>query len=283
MRGRLTLGTGAAMVAVRDRPSPIPVFPAMSESVPASARPLARKLRAAFGSGVTEGSSIDQEPEFRALLGALRPGRMIEIGTRHGVSAALFAEYAEVVTTIDIALSPESYREWTRKVWAEAGTADRIRPFLAAGSTGKECNASKAAFLREQEFDFAFIDGSHITREVVFDFDCLKRCGCILFHDYKPEGGEFSDCPNERYPGIAAFIDSLAPRAYLIGRKCSQMALWVAEDHPCRKNPATMAFLESLARPARSPFAARLDLFRLRVGGMLRRIGRSAGKRMGAG
>jgi predicted O-methyltransferase YrrM len=271
------------MVFPRHEPFPSTDSIPMSDPVPPHARPLARKLRTALGPEVTEGSSIDQEPEFRALLGALRPRRMIEIGTRHGVSAALFAEYAEEVVTIDIALSPDSYREWTRRVWAEAGSAGKISPFLAAGTTGKECNASKAAFLRGQEFDFAFIDGSHITREVIFDFECLKRCGCILFHDYKPEGGEFADCPNERYPGIAAFIDSLTPQAYLIGKKCSQMALWIAEDHPGRRNPEAMAFLESLARPTRSPGAARFDLLRLRVGGAIRRIGRSLGKRMGSG
>ncbi len=253
----------------------------MSHSASASSASLGRRLRASLGPEVTEGSSVDQESEFRALLEAIHPQRMIEIGTRHGVSAALFAEYADEVTTIDIALSPDSYREWTGKVWAASGTAAKIRPFLAAGTNGKECNASKAAFLRDREFDFAFIDGSHITREVIFDFQCLRRCGCILFHDYKPEGRSFATCTNERYPGIAAFIDSLSPRAYLIGKHCSMMALWIAEDHPCRNRPETQAFLETLARPSRSPMAARADLFRLQLTGAWRRIGRTIGKRFG--
>jgi predicted O-methyltransferase YrrM len=252
----------------------------MSYSAPEDSSSLGKRLQAAFGAEVTEGSSIDQEHEFRAILGVLRPKRMIEIGTRHGVSAALFAEYADEVVTIDISLSPDSFRDWTRKVWAETGLAHKIRPFVAPGRTGRECNASKVAFLREQSFDFAFIDGSHITREVILDFECLRRCGCILFHDYKPVGTEFADCSNERYPGIAAFIDSLSPRAYLIGKKCSLMALWVAEDHPCRSRPEVRSYLESLAQPTRSPFAARMDLLGIRTSSVFRRMGRSIAKRM---
>ena len=49
-------------------------------------------------------------------------------------------------------------------------------------------------------FDFAFIDGSHKYDDVKFDFECVKRCGRVLFHDY--------DC--KRHPDVTKFVDELS-------------------------------------------------------------------------
>jgi predicted O-methyltransferase YrrM len=46
-------------------------------------------------------------------------------------------------------------------------------------------------------FDFAFIDGDHSYDAVAADFEMVKRCGAVLFHDYVP-GNE-----------VARFIDEL--------------------------------------------------------------------------
>ena len=240
---------------------------------------LLRELRARFGPEVTEGSSIAQEEVMVRLLEEIKPRRILEIGTRHGISAALFARHAELVTTVDIEKSPASFRKLARDVWASTGVSHKIKAYLAPGEVGWQYNAAKAAFIASQDFDFAFIDGSHHWRDVLFDLRCVRRCGCVLFHDYKPEGGAYADCDNERYQGIADVIDGLAPAAYLLGKHCSQMALWLAEDHPARRTAAD--FLSSLPRPERGRLPAILALARRRLERRIDRIGHSLRKRLG--
>ncbi|MFM7182740.1 MAG: class I SAM-dependent methyltransferase [Verrucomicrobiales bacterium] len=240
---------------------------------------LLRELRARFGPEVTEGSAIAQEDVMVRLLEELKPRRILEIGTRHGISAALFARHAETVTTVDIEKSPVSFRKLARDVWASCDVAHKITPYLAPGEVGWQYNAAKASFIASQDFDFAFIDGSHHWRDVLFDLRCVRRCGCVLFHDYKPEGGAYADCDNERYQGIADVIDGLSPAAYLLGKHCSQMALWLADDHPARQRAAD--FLSSLPRPARGRWSAMFSLARRRLERRLERFGHSLRKRLG--
>jgi predicted O-methyltransferase YrrM len=251
-----------------------------ADSSPTAYFSLARQLRIQYGADITEGSAIDQEEAMVEVLQQLRPRRILEIGTRHGISSALFAHHAEVVVTVDIEKSPVSYRELAREVWQSTGVAHRIKPYLAPGEVGWQYNAAKADFIAAQDFDFAFIDGSHHWRDVLFDLRCVRRCGCVLFHDYKPEGGAYADCGNERYQGIADVIDTLKPSVYLLGKHCSQMALWLAPGHPARQSAAD--FLSSLPRPTRSRFSARLSLVNRHVERRLERLGHSVRKRMGA-
>ena len=233
-----------------------------------------------LGNDITEGSAVDQEEILTEVLLQLRPRRILEVGTRHGISSALFARHAEMVITVDIEKSPLAYRELAREVWSAAGVAHKIKPYLAPGEVGWQYNAAKADFIAAQDFDFAFIDGSHHWRDVLFDLRCVRRCGCVLFHDYKPEGGAYADCDNERYQGIADAIDALKPAAYLLGKHCSQMALWLAPDHSARLTGAE--FLASLPRPTRGRFPARLALLRRDMNRRLERIGHSIRKRMGS-
>jgi hypothetical protein len=44
-------------------------------------------------------------------------------------------------------------------------------------------DAEKAALVAGLDFDLAFVDGDH-DEGVAVDFDLVKRCGAVLFHDY---------------------------------------------------------------------------------------------------
>jgi hypothetical protein len=46
-------------------------------------------------------------------------------------------------------------------------------------------NADKAAFVNALQFDFCYQDGDH-THDTLTDFQLVKRCGRILFHEYWP-------------------------------------------------------------------------------------------------
>ncbi len=208
---------------------------------------LKKTLVEGLGRDAIEGSIISHETIVRALLEVIKPKRVLEIGTRHGVSSSLFAQYADHVITVDVEKCPESYKEWARKVWDFLGLSDRITPFYAPGVNWKGYNGSKAEFIKKQDFDFAFIDGSHRAKDVEFDFDLVKKSGCVLFHDYKPIGPKYADCKNSRYPEIVQVINHLKPAPYVYGEHRSQYALWISKDSPRRKDPSVMEFLENKA------------------------------------
>ena len=51
--------------------------------------------------------------------------------------------------------------------------------------------------IKKMQFKFAFIDACHeIYEEVQKDFEAVKKCGVVLFHDYResfPETKRFCD------------------------------------------------------------------------------------------
>jgi tRNA A58 N-methylase Trm61 len=121
-------------------------------------------------------------------LGAVELDTVVEIGTRHGVMAALLSRFAERVITIDISESPI-----VREVLACA-KAGNVVPVVV------HSDRDKGLLLEALDFDLAFVDGDHHLEAVAFDFAHVQRCGRVLFHDYG----------DPRYEGVTAFVDSLA-------------------------------------------------------------------------
>lgn len=107
----------------------------------------------------------------------------VEIGTYRGVAAAEMAQYCERVVTIDLKHGKlESMGErFDRKAFWESLGVSNVELVLV------EDNAEKARFLRKLDFDFAFVDGAH-DESVANDFEMVKKCGKVLFHDYDPRG-----------------------------------------------------------------------------------------------
>lgn len=131
----------------------------------------------------------------------------VEIGTYKGVSAAYMAQFCCHVTTIDLVHGRLEQTEpgWDRQsFWGYLGF-DNIDLRLVKD------DAEKAAVIRDLDFDFAFIDGDHEGGAPARDFELVRRCGRVLFHDY---GGN---------SGVTAFVDTL-PRAQL--RISNVFALW---------------------------------------------------------
>ncbi|MHA1302186.1 MAG: class I SAM-dependent methyltransferase [Candidatus Heimdallarchaeaceae archaeon] len=116
--------------------------------------------------------SAIKEKEFREFFKTINIKTVVEIGTYRGVSAAYIAQFAKKVFTFDIVDWEEKYR-----VWYELGVGDRIRYF-----TIKDREDIRKV-LGGIDFDFAFIDGKHTYEDVKADFELLKRCGRVLFHD----------------------------------------------------------------------------------------------------
>jgi hypothetical protein len=113
----------------------------------------------------------------------------VEIGTFRGLSTAILAHYCQKVTTIDIKIFEEAIC-----LWKYFGVRDKIKYCCV------DSDASKAQAIEDVgKFDFAFIDGLHTLDAVKVDFELVKKCGTVLFHDY--------GMPD--IPDIKIFVDAL--------------------------------------------------------------------------
>ena len=77
-------------------------------------------------------------------------------------------------------------------------------------------NSAKAAVISGMDFDFAFVDAIHSFEGVQFDFECVKKCGRVLFHDYQV------------MTGVTEFIDTLPDEQVV---KEYPFAYWKADGH----------------------------------------------------
>lgn len=174
---------------------------------------LREQVTKTFGADIRAGSMLSHEQWIVDLASILRPRRVLEIGTLHGLSAALWAQLVDHVTTIDInesAVAP--------LVWEKLGVANKITYRIV------KSNEEKRQIVAEDDFDLAFVDGDHSHTGVRADFACVERCGAVLFHDYKPD--------NWRFRGLVKFIDSLKPLAFVFGPPSGRFALWLSKPTP---------------------------------------------------
>jgi len=133
--------------------------------------------------------------EFRDIFKNISINSVVEIGTYKGISAAYIAQFANKVYTFDIVDYPEKYKNWDI-----LGVNDKMFFYVVksryedniaknfSGTFSKNNGAVDIKFILDEiDFDFAFIDGEHTYRDVKADFELVKRCGRVLFHDVVPE------------------------------------------------------------------------------------------------
>ena len=135
-------------------------------------------------------------PEFRKFFKDKKISTIVEIGTYWGVSAAYMACYANRIFTFDTVDHQKKY-----KVWCDLGVMGKMSYYTIKGGDDVK------KVIDGIKFDFAFIDGEHTYEAVKADFEIVKHCGKVLFHDVAldkcPGVGEFA-----REIG-AKFIDNL--------------------------------------------------------------------------
>jgi hypothetical protein len=126
--------------------------------------------------------------------------RCVEIGTCNGLTSIVLARHFSEVVTIDIA--PNAIRH-------------EIADFIGARNikfVDINSNAEKRKVIESLKFDGAYVDGDHFsdTRD---DFDLVKRCGQVLFHEFWPA-----------QRAVVDLVESLRPNIKTIGK----FALWTA-------------------------------------------------------
>jgi hypothetical protein len=170
---------------------------------------LREQVTKTFGADIRAGSMLSHEQWMVELASILRPRRVLEIGTLHGLSAALWAQLTDHVTTIDIHASTLA-----PLIWDRLGVSNKITYRIV------KSNEEKRQIAAAEDFDLAFVDGDHTHTGAKIDFECVERCGAALFHDYKPN--------NWRFRGLVKFIDSLKPASFVFGPTSGSFALWLS-------------------------------------------------------
>lgn len=157
------------------------------------------------------------EDVFREVMQGKGYQYAIEIGTYRGVGAAVMSQFCECVHTFDLRHGriEQLGETWDRQAfWKRLGVADKIALHLVNDDD------EKAQHIEAMDFDFAFIDGAHDRTSVERDFNLVKRCGNVLFHDYDRRGIPDKD-------QVCDFVDSL-PKHQV--RTFDLFALWTDTD-----------------------------------------------------
>jgi len=187
---------------------------------------IASHIAAKFGTEVLKASIFGNipaaKPMYRLLNEYFTGGNIVETGTFCGLSTAVLAMYADHVYTFDI--SPRCFIERGSKgereaklqssdpetmceaIWHELAVRDKITPIIVPRGTSPDVSGI--------DFSFAFVDGDHTTEGVTRDFEAVKHCGKVLFHDY-PNIAEVKD-----------FVNSLTGTVIVD----EPLAMWLGDD-----------------------------------------------------
>ena len=136
------------------------------------------KIKSLRKAALERGIPVADDETLQFLLTtllAVKPARILEIGTAVGLSASamLYALPNAKLTTIE--LEEERYLE-AKQNFVELGVADRVTPYLG--------DAGEILAMMDGKFDFVFLDGPKAQYEkYLFDLKRLMKKGAILFAD----------------------------------------------------------------------------------------------------
>jgi len=190
----------------------------MDSGAPAISASLRGRIIALYGAKLLRKSAMNIRGGagvFERVMAGKGYRTALEIGTYRGVSAAEMARYCERVITVDLRYG---------RLERSGDSFDRVAFWHSLGIENVDLalvddDEEKRALIDGLEFDFAFVDGAH-DATVRNDFELVKRCGHVLFHDYDSRGQ-----PEMDY--VFDFVNSL-PKAQV--QVLDIFALWTA---PC--------------------------------------------------
>lgn len=142
----------------------------------AFSNPSLKKILRKFGKNAFARSSACME--FEAFLRRInaRGKCCVEIGTFYGITAVVLSQFFDrvVCVSLDVPEALQQKHEIVRYLGIKS-----IRFFDVANNVGKR------KLIQQLDFDFAYSDGDH-AHDARSDFDLVKRCGRVLFHEYWP-------------------------------------------------------------------------------------------------
>lgn len=134
----------------------------------------------------TLGSDEDILRKFVESLNPVPEG-IIEIGTCNGLGTLTLASIGKFVHTFDIAYRNVEY------IWNLFGLRNKISNCVAPQSEIDYVISDLEKNWQDLQFNFAFIDGNHTYQSVKHDFELVKFCKRVLFHDVQlPDINKFA-------------------------------------------------------------------------------------------
>lgn len=128
----------------------------------------------------------------------------LEIGTFYGITAVILSQFFERVLCVSVDLPGD--RDMKRRIVDHLGIKN-------VSFYDAKDNADKARFIHAAAFDFCYQDGDH-TNDTQTDFELVKRCGRVLFHEYWP-----------LQPAVWNLVNSL-PQDEVVRAKFDCLAYW---------------------------------------------------------
>jgi hypothetical protein len=156
-----------------------------------------------FGAEVLRRSSVFHGLDRFLSDRGVRGRRCFEVGTWNGLTAAVLSRYFDEVVTVDIEDRP------LKHVVLEHLGITNVKCFAIQN------NAEKAQVWKRfaGEFDFAYLDGDH-ANDTATDFELVRRCGRVLFHECWPW-----------QPEVFALTTAVLPRVEVVHNGMG-LALW---------------------------------------------------------
>jgi len=128
-----------------------------------------------FGKTAFGRSSVCMEFESFLRQIGVRGGTCLEIGSFNGISGVVLSQFFDRVICVSVDDKPIPLKH-------------EIVHYLGIANVDfidVKDNAEKDRVVNGLEFDFCYQDGDH-THDTRADFELVKRCGRVLFHEYWP-------------------------------------------------------------------------------------------------
>lgn len=142
----------------------------------AFSNPMLKAVLDEFGNVAFARSSACMEFEaFLKRIGA-KGKTCLEIGTYHGITAVILSQFFDKV--VCVSLDDRSRKLLKHDIVDFLGIKNIT--FIDIAN-----NDDKAVVVNGLDFDFCYSDGDH-ANDARADFELVKRCGRVLFHEYWP-------------------------------------------------------------------------------------------------
>ncbi len=135
--------------------------------------PVMSEIFKRFGADAFRRSSAVEAPFWGLITsGSFKGKRCVEIGTYNGMTAIALARCFDEVVTFDV------FSQTAKRTIAEMVGVKNVR-FVDV----PDDNVEKYRQIGALTFDAAYVDGNH-ERDTESDFEAVRKCGRVLFHEY---------------------------------------------------------------------------------------------------
>lgn len=131
-----------------------------------------REIFEEYGTSAFRRSSVLEGFEKFVVSSGFRGTTCVEIGTLKGLTALILSRHFKNVISVDVLDDPLKYE-----------IRDRFKRNMRVTFINVKDNVEKAECISRMKFDAAYVDGDH-THDTQSDFDLVKRCGRVLFHEF---------------------------------------------------------------------------------------------------